>query len=158
MAIDAQLDGALGKPPEFVVRTKDFRLDAGHHARHGLIADFRESLLAEIEEGQVGAIAEQQKLEMVLPHPEIAFERFLIRFENVVVRGDPAAGVDVLQRLELRKLNLRQRLGVPNQTHHLVFPLSEETLPVCVVVEGAPFKLFVRLAISAGSVTALPPM
>ena len=35
-------------------------------------------LLAEREEGQVRAIAEQQELEVVVPHSEVAFERLAV--------------------------------------------------------------------------------
>src|SRR5579862_2787122 len=82
---------------------------------------------------------------MVLPHPKIAFQRFLIRFENVVIGGDSAAGVDVLQRLEVRKIQLRKGLGLSNQAHHLILPLSEEPFPIRVVVKRATLKLLCAL-------------
>src|SRR5207302_11129003 len=66
--------------------TKDLGLHARNHARHGLLADLREGLFAEVEEGHIGAVTEQQKLEMVVPHPEVAFQGFLVDIEEIVDR------------------------------------------------------------------------
>ena len=50
--VHAELHGAAGEPPQFIVRAENLRIDAGHHARNGLVGDFRERLLAELEERQ----------------------------------------------------------------------------------------------------------
>ena len=84
-AIDTQFNGPLGEFSKFVVGTKDLGLHARNHARHGLLADLREGLFAEVEEGHIGAVTEQQKLEMVVPHPEVAFQGFLVDIEEIVV-------------------------------------------------------------------------
>ena len=105
LRIDAELHRAAREAPHLLVRPEDLRLHARHHARDGLVADLGEGLLAEAEEREVGAVPEQQELEVVVPHPEVAFERLLVGVEQIVVRGDAAAGVHVLERLELRQLD-----------------------------------------------------
>src|SRR5579862_9731264 len=72
LIVHAQVDRALCKPPEFIIWTKNLRFDSRHHPRNRLIADLRKRLLAEIEERQIGAISQEEKLEVVVPHPEIA--------------------------------------------------------------------------------------
>jgi hypothetical protein len=81
LRVYAELHGAPREPPHFLVRPEDLGVDAGHHARHGLVADLREGLLAEREEGEVRTVAEQQELEVVVPHPEVPLERLLVRLE-----------------------------------------------------------------------------
>ena len=111
----AALDATLAREAaHLLVRTEDLRVDASHHARDRLVADLRKGLLAEGEEGHVGAVAEQQELEVVVPHPEVAFERPLVRIEQSVVRGHAAPRSDVFQRLELRQFRFRQPLALPN--------------------------------------------
>ncbi len=78
---------------------------------------------------------------MVLPHPEVAFQRFLIRVEQVMVGRDSTACMDMLQGLELRDFNLPQLLRIADQRHHLFFPLREQSLPVVVIVKGAALEL-----------------
>ncbi len=140
--IHAELHGAAGETPQLLVRAEDLRLDARHHARDGLVGDLREGLLAEGEEGHVGAVTQQQELEVVMPHPEVALERLLVDVEELVVRGHAAPGVDVLERLELRQLGRGQRLRVADQREHLLAPLRVEAFPVLVVVEGPLLELF----------------
>ncbi len=137
LAIHTQFHGAFGEPPQFVVGTEDFGFHAGHHARDRLVADFRERFFAEVEKGEVGAVPEQQKLEVVVPHPEVTLECFLVRVQNVVIRGDAAARVNVLQRFEFRKHRFRKGLRVADELHHLFLPLREQPFPVRVIVEGA---------------------
>src|SRR6516162_10402040 len=78
---------------------------------------------------------------MVLPHAEVAFEGPLINVEEVMVGGNAPSGVNVSQGFELRELRLRQHLGLPDQVRHFVFPVSEQTLPVAVVVESPLLEL-----------------
>ncbi len=78
---------------------------------------------------------------MVMPHPEVPFEGLLVGVEQIVIRSDAASGVHVLERLEFRQLDFRQRLRVLDELLHLVAPLIVETLPVRVVVERALLEL-----------------
>src|SRR6516162_9212517 len=113
----------MREPPEFVIWAKDLGLDARHHAGHRLVADLRKRLFAEHKESQVGPIAKQKKLKMVMPHPEVSLQRFLVNVKEVMIRSDAASGVHMLERLELRQYGFRQRLRFMDQCHHLVFPL-----------------------------------
>ena len=61
----------------------------------------------------------------MVPHAEVAFEGLLVDVEQVVVRRDAASRVHVLQGFELGQHKLRQRLGFPDQSQHLVFPLRK---------------------------------
>src|SRR5881227_3052026 len=91
--------------------------------------------------GHVCAIAEEQELEVVVPHPEVALERLLVDVEERMVCGNAAPGVYVRERLEFRQLELRKRLGFAYQRQHLLAPLRIQALPVAVVVEGALLEL-----------------
>ncbi len=141
LPIHAELHGAAREAAQLIVGTEDLRFHAGHHARDGLVGDLGEGLLAKPEEREVGAIAEQQELEVVMPHPEVPFQGLLVRVEQVVIGGHAPPGVNVGERLELRQLGLRQRLRIPDELHHFLAPLRVEPLPVCVVVERALLEL-----------------
>src|ERR1700729_1655602 len=106
--LESQFNGAFGETPQLIIGPKNFRFHARHHAGHSLLADFRKGFLAEIEEGEIGPITEEQKLEMIVPHAEVALEGFLVDVEEVVVGGDAASSTDVLQGFELRQRELRQ--------------------------------------------------
>ena len=108
---------------QLLVRPEDFRVDASHHACDGLIGDLRKRLLAEGEERHVGAITEQQKFEVVMPHAEVALERLLVYVEEHVVRGHAAPGMHVLERLQGREPWARQGLRIADQLEHLLAPL-----------------------------------
>ena len=57
-----------GQLLQLVVGPVHEHVDARHHPRHGLVGDLRERLLAELEEHHVGAVAEHQELDVVVPH------------------------------------------------------------------------------------------
>src|SRR3974377_96579 len=78
---------------------------------------------------------------MVVPHPEIALKAFLIGVEQIVIGRNTPSCVNMLQRFELRELRLRKLLGLPDQIHHFVCPLCEQSLPVLVVIEGPLLEL-----------------
>src|SRR5882757_7579439 len=82
LIVDAELHGPAREAAQFLIGTEDLRIDSRHHARDGLVADLRESLLAEGEEGHIRPIAEQQKLEVMVPHAEVALERLLVSLEE----------------------------------------------------------------------------
>ncbi len=142
LRVHAQLHRAARQAPQLIVGPEDLRLDARHHARDGLIGDLREGLLAEGEEGEIGAVAEQQELEVVMPHPEVPLEGLLVRLEEIVVGGDAPAGMHVLERLEVRQLPA-SAAPAPRwiSASILSLPLRVQTLPVLVVVEGALLEL-----------------
>ena len=137
LRVDAELHRHVRQPAQFRVGTEDLRLDARHHARDGLVADLGEGLLAEGKEGHVRPVAEQQELEVVVPHAKVPLERLLVGLEELMVGGNAAPGVHVRERLEFRQLGLRQCLGGVDQRQHLLAPLGVQALPVAVVVEGA---------------------
>ncbi len=141
LRIDFELDRTTREPPQLIVGPKYFRIDSRDHPRDGLVGDFWKRLFAEIEKCQVRAIPQQQKLEVVVPHPEVAFERLLVGYQEVVVRGDAAARVHVFERLEFRQCRGRQGLGVLDQLQHLSLPLLVQRFPVLVVIERALLEL-----------------
>ena len=61
----------------------------GDHLRDVLLGDVRQVRLAELGEGQVGAVAEEQELEVVLPHQVAAAERAPVGVEQVEVARRP---------------------------------------------------------------------
>ena len=127
--VHAELHRAPRQAAHFFIGTEDLRIHSGHHARHGLVADLRERLLAEGEERHVRAVAQQQELEVVMPHPEVSLERLLVGLEQIVVGGDAAAGVHMFERLEFRQRDLGQLLRIADQRQHLVAPLRRRALP-----------------------------
>ncbi len=102
LGVHAELHGATRQAPQLIVGPEDLRFHPGHHASDSLIGDLGKGLLAEGEECKVGAVAEQEEFEVVMPHPEVPFEGLLVRVEQVVIRGNPAPRMNVLERLELR--------------------------------------------------------
>ena len=96
--VDSQFDRAAGEAFHFLVGAEDLGFHACDHAADRLVADLGEGLLAEIEEGHVRAVAEQQELEVVVPHPVVALDLLLVDLEQRVVAGDTLAGVRGLER------------------------------------------------------------
>ena len=64
----AELHGEASEAAHLVVGPKEQDVDADDHACDGLIADPRKRLLTELAEGQIGAIAEVEHLEVVGTH------------------------------------------------------------------------------------------
>ena len=94
--VDIELDGAARQAAQLFVGTEDLGLYACHHARNSLVGDLREGFFAEAEEHQISAIAQQQKLEVVMPHPEVTLEGLLVGDQQVVVGRDAATGMHML--------------------------------------------------------------
>ena len=85
-AFDAEVDRELCQLLEFVVGAEHQYVDARYHSRDGLVRDFGERLLAELEEHQVGPVAEHQELEVVVPHHRVALDAAVPRLANVMVQ------------------------------------------------------------------------
>ena len=106
------------------------------HLGDVLVGDVRQVRLAELGEGDVRAVAEQQELEVVLPH-------------EVGEPQDPAVGVEdgavarllVSERdlvgLELVELRHLERLELRDQPFHLRAPRGVQLVPVLEVVARA---------------------
>ena len=62
------LDRQPREPAQLGVGPEQQHVDAGDHLRDVLVGDVGQALLAELGERQVRAVAEQQELEVVLPH------------------------------------------------------------------------------------------
>lgn len=82
---------------------------------------------------------------VVMPHPEVPFEGFLVGIEKVVVGSDATPGVHLGERLKLWQLGFRQCLRILNELHHLFAPLYVQPLLVRVVAER-PLLEFLRAA------------
>src|SRR6185437_6707185 len=61
--------------------------------------------------------------------------------EKPVIGGDAAPRAHILERLEFRQLELRQRLRIADELEHLLAPLRVEALPVLVIIEGSLLEL-----------------
>jgi hypothetical protein len=120
----------LGVGPE------EHDVDPRDHLRDVLVGDVRQRLLAEVREGQVGAVAEQQELEVVLPHALGHAQHARVGVEHLVearvlVAEDHRVGLVLGQRRHLGALELgEQRL-------HLGLPALVELVPVLEVVARA---------------------
>ncbi len=67
-AVDPGVERQLREPAQLGVGAEQQHVDAGDHLRDVLVGDVGQLALAEVRERRVGAVAEQQELEVVLPH------------------------------------------------------------------------------------------
>jgi hypothetical protein len=145
-AVDEQVVHALlhrqhGQPLQFVVRAVHGDLDPGNHAAQGLVRDLREGLLAELEEDDVGPVAEHQELGVVVPHRRVQVQAAVELLAHVVVLRDPPPGGDVLHRLQFRQFRDLDRLDRLDQRGDPLLPADVERIPVLVVVPGPLLEL-----------------
>ena len=138
--VDAGVDREAREPAQLLVGPEEEHVEAGDHLRDVLVGDVRQVRLAELGEGHVRAVAEQQELEVVLPHHVEEPQRVAVRLDHGAV-----ARLVVLERdgvglvlAELRNLELAE-LG--DQRVHLHAPLAVELVPVRVVVAGARLEV-----------------
>ncbi len=92
--------------------------------------------LAQLREGHVRAVAEQQELEVVLPHEVAAAERPLVRVEHLVERRVAVVLERHLVRLVLGEVGDAEVRDLRDQRPHLVLELGVQLVPVRVVVAG----------------------
>ena len=88
-AVDARVDRQLRHPAQLRARLEEQHVDARDHLRDVLVGDVRELALAELGERHVCAVAEEQELEVVLPHQVAAAKRPVVRGEHLVERRVP---------------------------------------------------------------------
>ena len=141
-AVDAAVDRQLRQPAELGVGPEQQHVDARDHLRDVLVGDVGQVALAEVGERDVGAVAEQQELEVVLPHQVAAAQRPAVGVEELVERGVP-----VVARASTSSGSYSGRSGtgkvgdLGDQRLHLVLPLGVELVPVLEVVAGAPLEV-----------------
>ena len=117
-AVDLRLDRELREAEQLTARLEQDHVDAGDHLRDVLLRDVRQRALAEVGERDVGAVAEQQELEVVLPHQVAAAERARVRGEDVDDR-----------RVPVRLLHQRVRLVLGELRHGEVRDLRRSAPP-----------------------------
>ena len=84
--VDARVDRELRQLAQLGARLEEEHVDPGDHLRDVLVGDVRQLALAELRERHVRAVAEEQELEVVLPHEVEAAERPVVRGEHLVER------------------------------------------------------------------------
>ena len=77
-AVDALVECRSGERLQLVVGPEHGRVVAGDHLGHRLRAHVGESALTELEEGQVGAIREQEQLEVELVQLVVELQRAVV--------------------------------------------------------------------------------
>ena len=137
-AVDAGVDRQLRQAAELGVRPEQQHVDAGDHLRDVLLGDVRQLRLAELAERHVRAVAEQQELEVVLPH-QVAAADAAVGVEHLV-EGGVAVVAEHLVRLVLGQLGDTQRRDLGDQRLHLRPPLAVQLVPVLEVVAGPPLE------------------
>ena len=86
-AVDAGVDRQPRQPAQLGVGPEQQHVDAGDHLRDVLVGDVGQVALAEVRERRVGAVAEQQELEVVLPHQVAEPQRAAVGVEHLVEGG-----------------------------------------------------------------------
>ena len=84
-AVDAGVDREPRQAAQLGVGPEEQHVDAGDHLRDVLVGDVRQVRLAELGERHVRAVAEQQELEVVLPHQVGEPQRVPVRVEHGAV-------------------------------------------------------------------------
>ena len=94
-AIDLGLDRQPGHAPQLGIGLEQEHVNSGDHLGDVLVRDVGQAVLAELGERGVGAVPEQQELEVVLPHqvkePQtttVGVENLVERRVGVVAKGD----------------------------------------------------------------------
>ena len=96
--------------------------------------------LAELGEGHVGAVAQKQELEVVLPHQIAAPERAAPRVEELVEGEVPIVAEDDLVGLVLGEVAHLEGRELRDQRLHLLLPLRVQLVPVLEVVARPPLE------------------
>ncbi len=135
--VDAERDRRFRQRLQLVVGPEHQDVDARHHARHRLVGDLREGLLAELEEHQIGAIAQHQELEMVVPHLRIGFDGAVPGRADIMVLGDAMRRHHRLAFLQFAQRRHFDRLAIRDQLLDARLPFVEQLGPVLVIVPGA---------------------
>ena len=136
-AVDALLDGHAREPAQLGVGAEQEHVDPRHHLGDVLVGDVGQVGLAQLDEGGVGAVAEQQELEVVLPHEVAQAQAAAVGVEHLV-EGGVAVGVERdLVGLILGQAGDLERVELGDERAHLVLPLVVQLRPVGEVVARA---------------------
>ena len=138
--LQPQLDGEFSEVLELVIRAEEFHVDALHHGGDGLVRDVGEDLLAEVEEVQVGDVAEVEELEVVLPVLVRQLDQSVVALQQLLGAVLALAGEDVLHRDHVRELGEGDGFHLVDGALDLDVPLLEELVPVLEVVAHALFE------------------
>ena len=132
-----ELERERGEPLQLRVRTPEDGVDPRDHLRDRLVGDVGEGLPAKLVEDEVGAVAEVEELEVVLPDAIEPFQEPVVGDEELVARAPPASlGHDRLL-LDLGQLRHLESLELRRCTLDLASPVRVELVPVLVVVAAA---------------------
>ena len=81
--LQLQFIGQLGQATQLIVWAKSNAFHASDHAGNRLVLYLRECALAQIKEHQVGAVAQAQHLEVVLPDEEEVIDEPVVVLHQV---------------------------------------------------------------------------
>ena len=101
--IDVEFHRQFRQILQLIVGTEHGDVDARNHARHHLVGYLRKRLLAELEKYHIGAVAQHQEFEVVVPHLGIAFNGAVKGFAHVMVLGDADRFLDDLLVFKFRQ-------------------------------------------------------
>ena len=135
--VDPGLDRQARQPAQLGVGPEQEHVDAGDHLRDVLVGDVRQVALAELDERAVRAVAEQQELEVVLPHQVVQPQRAAVGVEHLVERGVAVVAERDLVGLVLGEVRDLELTELADQRLHLRAPLAVQLAPVLEVVAGA---------------------
>ncbi len=135
-SVDAGLEREPGEAAQLGVGLEEEHVEPGDHLRDVLVRDVRQVRSAQLCERHVGPVAEQQELEVVLPHQVVQPQHVAIRVEHRAVARLRVAEGDLV-RLVLAELRNRQCVELFDEPLHVRSPLPVELVPVCVVVARA---------------------
>ena len=108
-SVDAAVERCARERLQLVVGPEHRRVVAADHLRHRLHAHVGEDLVAELEERQVGAVGQQQQLEVQLVQLVVQLQAAIVRPHQAVVRPEQLLVDRLVLVLELRQARNDQR-------------------------------------------------
>ncbi|CAH0326244.1 hypothetical protein SRABI128_05218 [Microbacterium sp. Bi128] len=140
VGLDPKFHGELGELLELVIRAEELHVHALHHGGDGLVRDVGEHLLAEVEEVQVGDVAEVEELEVVLPVLVGQLDEPVVALQELLGAVLALAGEDVLHGDQVREPGEGNGFHFVDGALDLDVPLLEELVPILEVVANALFE------------------
>jgi len=140
LPVDFEFDRQTRQFLQFLVGAEHEDVDPRHHAGDGLVGDLRERFLAKLEKHEIGAIAQHEELEVVVPHLRERLDATVIGYTDIMVLPDAATRghhLDVVEFGQRRNLDV---LDLLDEGEHAPFPLVIETVPVLIVEPGPLLK------------------
>ena len=134
--VQATNAGQASEAAQLGVGAKQQDVDPRHHLRDVLLGHLRQRGLDEIGKCQIGAVAEQQELHVVLPHALVHAQRSAPSVEHTVKRRVAVFERHLVALVFVERGHL-ERGDLRDQRVHLLLPAGVEPVPVGEVVPGA---------------------